>query len=280
MKSPVSSFNTKEYALGYVDSSPSELLHNSKTEYICIALVYFSFVKRTQLRKISQFKETRGLKRKLQTQKYLIYSIENGLIAPNGITNWNKKSVALENGKFILKQAGIAADEKEYSHLIEIGKEKLSYGHCVSLGWYSIVLSIFLKQIGKIAKIDNKNKVAILLDLLPGDNIHNQRSFNIVQEIIDNTELEDFQLEAIEENKLEIIGFAYGQKNGTTKDLKNEFEYVITDWIVQSFYSLLIYEKEGLDESSKEFQLSLLAKYLIKKGVFEIKNAFSLKLSR
>ncbi len=276
MNSSGGTFSTKEYALGFADASPSELLHNSDTKFICIAVVYFFFVKRSQLKKISQFKKTRGLKRKLQTQNYIIESIENGLIAPAGISNWNERSIALENGKYILNQAGIVTEEKQYSDLIEIGQESISYGHCVSLGWYSIVLSTFLKYISQIAKIENKSKVAILLDLLPGDRIHNLRSFNVVQEIIDNSVLEEFQLDAVEDNELEIIGYAYGQKDGTTKGIKNDFEYVITDWIVQSFYSLLIYEKENLDKSSNEYQLSLLAKYLLDKGVFKIKNAFKL----
>lgn len=276
MNSSGGTFDTKEYALGYADASPSELLHNSDSKYICIALVYFFYTKRSQLRKISQFKKTRGIKRKLQTQKYIIDSIENGLIAPVGISNWNESSVALENGKYILKEAGIVTDEKDFSDLIEIGEHSLSYGHCVSLGWYSIVLSTFLKQIGQIAKIENKSKVAILLDLLPGDRIHNLRSFNVVEKIIDKSILEEFQMEAIEENGLEIMGYAYGLKDGTTKGIKNDFEYVITDWIVQSFYSLLIYEKEKLKKTSDEYQLSLLAKYLIDKGVFKIRNAFKL----
>ena len=276
MNSSGGTFDTKEYALGYADASPSELLHNSDSKYICIALVYFFYTKRSQLRKISQFKKTRGIKRKLQTQRYIIDSIENGLIAPMGISNWNESGVALENGKYILKEAGIVTDEKDFSDLIEISEQRLSYGHCVSLGWYSIVLSTFLKQIGQIAKIENKTKVAILLDLLPGDRIHNLRSFNVVEKIIDKSVLEEFQLEAIEENGLEIMGYAYGLKDGTTKGIKNDFEYVITDWIVQSFYSLLIYEKENLEKSSDEYQLSELAKYLIDKGVFKITNAFKL----
>ena len=124
--------------------------------------------------------------------------------------------------------------------------------------------------------IENKTKVAILLDLLPGDRIHNLRSFNVVEKIIDKSVLEEFQTEAIEENGLEIMGYAYGLKDGTTKGIKNDFEYVITDWIVQYFYSLLIYEKENLKKSSDEYQLSQLAKYLIDKGVFKIRNAFKL----
>jgi hypothetical protein len=276
MNSSGGTFSTQEFALGFADASPSELLHNSDTQFICIAVVYFFFVKRSKLKQISQFKKTRGLKRKLQTQNYIIESIENGLIAPAGISNWNERSVALENGKHILNQAEIVTEEKQYSDLIEIGQEKISYGHCVSLGWYSIVLSTFLKYIGQIAKIENKPKVAILLDLLPGDRIHNLRSLNVVQEIIDNSVLEEFQVEAIDDNKLEIIGYAYGQKEGTTKGIKNDFEYVITDWIVQSFYSLLVYEKENLNKTSNEYQLSRLAKYLLDKGVFTIRNAFKL----
>lgn len=276
MMSNENTLSTKDYALGYVDASPSELLHNSDTNYICIAVVHFFFVNRVKLKKISQFKKTRGIKRKLKTQEYIINAIENNLIVPMGISSWNEREVALKNGKYIIDQAGIASKENDFSDLIDVGQEKLSYGHCVSLGWYSIILSTFLKQIGQIAKVTNKSKVAILLDLLPGDRINNLRSYNVVKEIIDKSVLEEFQFDAIDENKLEIIGYAYGLKDGTTKGIKNDFEYIITDWIVQSFYSLLLYEKDNLSKSSNEYQLSLLAKYLIDKRIFKIRNAFKL----
>jgi hypothetical protein len=268
--------STKEYAISYADASPSELLHNSTEDFICIAMVYFFHVKRTKLRNISQFKKTRGLKRKLQTQKYIIESIESGLIAPMGTSNWNHRIIALKNGKHILKSADIVKEEMDYSENVLIGTEKLSYGHCVSLGWYSVVLASFLKQIGQVAKIENKKNAAIFLDLLPGDNINSLKNFNIVQHIIDNSELVEFQLESIETNKLEKLGVAYGIKDGTTKGIKNDYEYVITDWIVQSFFSLLKYEKNNLDKSSDEYLLSELAKYLINKGVFKISNAIEL----
>jgi len=268
--------SSKEYAMSYVDASPSELLHNSNEKYICISLVYYFYLKRSKLKRISQFKKTRGLKRKLNTQKYIIESIEKKLIAPVGLSNWNYREIALKNGKHILKEANIVTNQKEYHETITIGNEQLSYGHSISLGWYSVVLATFLSQVGKIAKIENKNNAVIFLDLLSGDKINNLRSFNVVEYIIDNSELSNFQIETIKNNNLDKLGFAYGTKNGTTKEIKNDYEYVITDWIVQSFHSLLKYEKGNLEKTSEEYQLSELAKYLLNKGVFIIKNAIDL----
>ena len=181
-----------EFAIAFVDTSPSELIHNSKEKYICIVLVYFFYIKRDKLTRLAQFKNTRTLKRKLQIQKYIIENIEKNLIAPTGILNFNYTNIALENGKNILKQIGITK-EFYYSDRISIGNEKMTYGHSLSLSWYSIVLSRFLLYMGTIAKVENKKMVSILLDLLPGDNVDNFRNFNTIEYLINNTELEDFQ---------------------------------------------------------------------------------------
>ena len=176
----------------------------------------------------------------------------------------------------ILKLAEISESEKNFDENVVINGENVSFGLCVSLGWYSIVLASFMSQIGKIAAITNKKNAAILLDLLSGDNVFNMRNMKIVENIIDNSILSEFQLDAFKNNELETLGFGYGQKNGNTKDLKNDFEYVIVDWIVQSFHSLLLYKKNNLNKNSEEYELSLLARYLIHTNRFKINDAFQL----
>lgn len=268
--------SSEHFSLNFIDASPSELIHNSNEKYISIAFVHYFHLKRKELKQISQFKKTRGIKRKLQTQKYIIDSIDNNLINLCGVSNWNLCEVALKNGAYILKLAEISESEKNFDENVVINGENVSFGLCVSLGWYSIVLASFMSQIGKIAAITNKKNAAILLDLLSGDNVFNMRNMKIVENIIDNSILSEFQLDAFKNNELETLGFGYGQKNGNTKDLKNDFEYVIVDWIVQSFHSLLLYKKNNLNKNSEEYELSLLARYLIHTNRFKINDAFQL----
>jgi len=268
--------SSKHFSINFVDASPSELIHNSNEKFISIVSVHFFHLNRSKLKKISQFKKTRGIKRKLQTQKYIIDSVDNNLVNLLGISNWNLREVALKNGMYILKLAKIIDKDKDFNENIIINNVSVTYGLCISLGWYSIVLATFMSQIGQIARVTNKKNAAILLDLLPGDNISNFRNMRIVESIIENSILSEFQTDAIQNNKLETLGFGYGQKNGTTRDLKNDFEYVIVDWIVQSFHSLLQFEKNNLNKNSEEYQLSELARYLLKKGKFKIIDAFQI----
>lgn len=267
---------SENFSLNYIDASPSELIHNSDEKFISIIFVHFFHISRNKLKQISQFKKTRGIKRKLQTQKYIIDSLDNNLINLCGISNWNLSEVALKNGAHILNLSMNVEKDKSLNDDIVINGISVNYGLCVSLGWYSIVLASFMSQIGQIARVTNKKNAAILLDLLSGDSIFNFRNIKIVENIIDNSILSKFQTDAIQTNKLETLGFGYGQKNGNTKDLKNDFEYVIVDWIVQSFHSLLQFEKDNLNKDSEEYKLSELARYLIHKRKFRISDAFEL----
>ena len=92
-----------------------------------------------------------------------------------------------------------------------------------------------------------------------------------------DTSPSDSQLETIEKYNLKKIGYGYGVKNGTTKDLKNDYEFVITDWIAQSLHSLLIYEKDNLGKESDQYKLSKLARDLVDDDKLKIwKNAIKL----
>ncbi|MCF8297995.1 MAG: hypothetical protein K9J13_10660 [Saprospiraceae bacterium] len=266
----------REFTITYTDACPSELLHNSSEKYLCIGMVNYFNIDRLSLINISQFKKIRGIERKLKNQQYIIERIENDSIALTGLINWNYRKQALENGKLFLEQANIIPIDNDYSKSVCIDKEILSYGHAVSLSWYSIVLATFLKQIGAFAKWENKENAILLIDLLPGDNIDIRRNLNVVRYITNNSELKEFQYDAIKNYNLSKIGYGYGIKDGSTKSLKNDFEYTIIDWIVQSFNSLIKFEKEKLEKSSSEFQMSELARYLIDKGNFKISDAIGL----
>jgi hypothetical protein len=66
------------------------------------------------------------------------------------------------------------------------------------------------------------------------------------------------------------IGLAYGMKDGSTKAIKEDYEFTVTDWIAQSFNSLTLYEKFKLGKNSNEFQLAKLAQFLLYKGNFKL----------
>ena len=276
MENKITQIDKDEYILAYVDACPSELIQNSQERFICVGLVTYFGIDRKNLKSISQFKKTRGLNRKLQTQEYIIQNIKNERILPVGIINWNFKPLALKNGLFILNDAGLLKEENIDSQKITMINYEIKLGLCTSLSWYSIVISIFLKFIGPLAKLQDKNKVAIFLDLLPGDNIDGQRNFEIVEYLINNSRLSDFQADAIIENNLDLIGFGYGIKEKSTKDFKNDYEFVITDWIVQSFYSMIKYQTENLQMDSDEYQLSKLARFLLDENKFKMRRPFSL----
>jgi hypothetical protein len=106
--------------------------------------------------------------------------------------------------------------------------------------------------------------------LLPGDNLSFRKNLKIVNYIIDNSELGEFFSDTIKAKNLEGIGLAYGIKDGSTRAIKMEYEFTITDWIAQSFNSLIIYEKFNLGKNSDEFKLAKLAQFLLHKGNFKL----------
>lgn len=267
----------KECTFAYTDACPSELLHNSHEEYLCIGLINFLYIDKGTLSKFSQFKKTRGTERRLKVQRYIIEAIKKELIVLGGVINWNYRDEALQNGEKILAKTGILSSKGKYDEMIQIGNETLSYGHAVSLGWYSIVLALFLKQLGVFAKVERKKMAMILIDLLPGDNEHWRRNLDVVRFITNNTELKEFQRDSLRKNGFTKIGYGYGIKDGSTKNLKNDFEYTIVDWIVQSFHSFILYKMKNLESESKEYQLSELARYLLNNEVFKMHDPIVLK---
>lgn len=260
----------KDFTIAYTDACPSELIHHTAHPYLSIALVNFWNVERGQLRQILQFKKTRGLERRKKTQDYIIECVENGKIIPLGVSSWNERYSVIQSGRVILNKYNLLPFADDLSAPVSLAGEEIAYGHAVSLAWYSMALAIFAKNLGVMTAFEKKKKAAILIDLLPGDNLNFRNNLKIVNYIIDNSELGAFFSDSIINNHLEGIGLAYGIKDGTTKAIKEDFEFTVTDWVAQSFNSLILYEKFKLGKNSDEFQLAKLAQFLLHKGNFKI----------
>jgi hypothetical protein len=260
----------KDFTISYTDACPCELIHQTTHPYLSIALVNFWEVDRTRLRPILQFKKTRGLERRKKTQDYIINCIEKGIIVPLGVVSWNERQAALQSGRVILNKYNLVPFTDDLRAIVNIADEQLCYGHAVSLAWYSLALAIFAKNLGVMTKFERKVKAAILIDLLPGDNINFRKNLKLVNYIIDYSELSGFFTDTLKENGLDGIALAYGMKNDSTKAIKEDYEFTITDWIVQSFNSLILYEKFSLGKNSEEFELAKLAQYLLYKRSFKL----------
>jgi len=266
----IGSISRKEFTITYTDACPSELIHNTAHPYLSIALVNFWEVDRNQLRQLLQFKKTRGLDRRMKTQDYIIDCVEKGTIIPVGVVSWNERASVLQSGRVILNKYGLVPFADDLSASIMLAGEQISYGHAISLAWYSLALAMFSKNIGTMASFECKKKAAILIDLVPGDNINFRKNLKIVNYIIDNSELSEFFADAIKEHQMDGFGLAYGIKYNSTKAIKEDYEFTVTDWIAQSFNSLTLYEKFKLGKNSDEFKLAKLAQFLLCKGNFKL----------
>lgn len=268
----------EDHTLVFVDTSPSELIHNLTDKILIFTLINFHNIEFDHVR-IKQFKDTRTLDRKLKTQDYIINCFETGKIAAYGAIAWNTQKLALYNANVLLASQKLLTEAQLYnSERIQIADENVSVGHFLSLAWYSLVLSRLADTVAFMTKFEKKSKAVILLDLLPGDSLHSSRNLNIVRYIINNSILDGLFRDAITKNKLEHIGFGYGMKDGSTKELKNHPPLTITDWITQSFYSKLRCEKIIRDEHYDDnIKFSLLANYLMEKKLFLIAQPFTLK---
>jgi hypothetical protein len=260
----------KEFTITYADACPSELIHHTAHPYLSIALVNFWNVDRSKLRQLSQFKKTRGLERRMKTQDYIIDCVEKGTIIPVGVVSWNERASVLQSGRVILNKYGLVPFADDFSANVLLAGEQISYGQAVSLAWYSLALAIFSKNLGTMTSFERKKKGAILIDLLPGDNVNFRKNLKIVNYIIDNSELGEFFADTIKEHQMDGVGLAYGIKDGSTKAIKEDYEFTVTDWIAQSFNSLTLYEKFKLGKNSDEFKLAKLAQFLLYKGHFKL----------
>jgi len=148
----------------------------------------------------------------------------------------------------------------------------------LSLTWYSIVLSTFAMTVGQFAKAENKLHAAILIDMLPGDNLNFRKNKKIVSSLIMSTQLKDLFDNATKTNEIVSIATAYGLTDEQNNDLKNHQTYVIMDWIVQSFNAKANFDNNrNLQNANEIEQLSELAKFLEKEDLIKTKSNFRIK---
>jgi len=262
----------KTCTFSYVDVCPSELFHNTDSTHLAFVLTNFIHIEKPALNQIRQFKDTRGLDRRSKTMDYLINQIERNQILFMSIGYLTHKSVAFDNGKNFLLHHKLITEYTDNNVRVRINDFETSVGQLISLTWYSVMLSAFAKEVGTFIKFEKKGQGMIFLDLLPGDNQDDKRTkLEVMKYLTGHSELKSFFDEAVRDNGIERIGYGYGMKNNSTKDLKNDFEFVITDWIAQSLYCL---NSKGLtkneDEEKRNFELSKLANYLTKKGYLKV----------
>ena len=261
-----------DHSICYVDTCPSERIVLDDNSILAFGLVNYLEIDRNQLKRISQFKKVRGLDRKIKIQRYLIEKIKERVIVPCGVIRWNYKSLSFKNGEFILYANNLIGKTESKQRKILIAEEHIKYNDLVSLAWYSLILSDFLKSAGSFAESEVKSGAIIFLDLLPGDNDQKHRNLKLINHIIHNSELIEFQNDVIQKNKVKNLGFGYGWKNRSTKELKMDFEYTICDWITNSFHSFISCKFCKMNSDKKyHTDQSQLAIFLMNEGLFKIK---------
>lgn len=260
----------QSHAVLFMDTSPSELIHTLGDKILVQSLINYFDVDFDKV-KILQFKDTRTLPRKLAAQKRIIEGFEAGHIRGCGIITWNTQRLAMQNArKFVVDTGYVQPHELILDDRIQVAGEEISIGHFLSLAWYSIALAINFNHVAVLTKFEKKSKAMILLDLLPGDSAASSRNLNVVKYIIRNTDLNGLFDDVVQHHKVSI-GFGYGSRDGSTKELKREPPLCVSDWITHSFYAKLRREKIVRDEKYEELEpFTALADYLIEKGFFKV----------
>jgi hypothetical protein len=269
-------FSRRDNTISFVDTSPSELIHSLSDKILIFSHINYANIEIDDI-KLRQFKDIRK-ERKLKAQDYIINCFENRKIAGYGTVKWNTQKLALYNATTLLVAYGfISSRQLTITDRIDIAGENVSYGHLLSLSWYSILLALCSREIGVWTNFEKKDKGLILMDLLPGDSINSSRNLNIVRHLIKNSILDGLFKDAIKNNNLKHIAFGYGSKEGSTKDLNNSPPSTISDWITQSFYCKLKCEKIIKDDTYEtNLQYAKLANYLIDNKLFLVDKPFTL----
>ena len=270
-------FSRKDHTITFVDTSPSELFHSLTDKILIFSHINYDNIEIDDIQ-LRQFKDTRTPERKLKAQDYVIDCFEKRKVTGYGTIKWNSQKLALYNATTLLVSYGfISSRQFTISDRIDIANENVSYGHLLSLSWYSVLLSLCAREIAVWTKFEKKEKGLILMDLLPGDSIDSSRNLNIVRHLIKNSILDGLFEDAIKNNHLKHIAFGYGSKEGSTRDLKKSPPNTISDWITQSFYCKLKCEKIIKDDTYEtNIQYSKLADYLVEKKFFLIDRPFTL----
>ncbi len=270
-------FSRKNNTITFVDTSPSELIQSLADKILVFSHINYDNIDIDDIQ-LRQFKDTRTIERKLKSQDYVIDCFEKRRISGYGTIKWNSQKLALFNATTLLVAYGFISSQKlTISDRVDIAGENVSYGHLLSLSWYSVLLSLCAREIAVWAKFEEKDKGLILMDLLPGDSTVSSRNLNIVRHLVKKSILDGLFEDAIKNHNLKHIAFGYGSIEGSTKALKNSPPNTISDWITQSFYCKLKCEKIIRDDSYEtNIQYCKLADYLIDNKFFLIDKPFKL----
>jgi len=268
--------SAKEVSLSFFDACPSELFFYSDSEYITHTGVHYFMIYKPGLKKIPQFKNSRGLNNKLKWIAYLIENIENKKIRFYCRAINTKKSIGLENGfNFLLKEGIISSvNNIDINQKVKYKDNEISIKNLITLSWYAISLILISQKLAIISKNENKRKFAFLLDLLPTDSVLSTKNFKIFKSLVFDSHLYNYLQEDLRENQLERFGIAYGHDNGSTRKIKNWHEYVITDWIVHC----INYSANNKNVHSEKEKFIEFVKYLTSKKMLDILESPLIKL--
>lgn len=149
-------FSRKDSTITFVDTSPSELIHSLADKILIFSHINYDNIEIDEIQ-LRQFKDTRTTERKLKAQDYIIDCFEKRKIAGYGTVKWNTQKLALYNATTLLVASGfISSRQLIVSDRIDIAGENVSYGHLLSLSWYSVLLSLCAREIAVWIKFEKK----------------------------------------------------------------------------------------------------------------------------
>lgn len=252
-----------------MDTCPSELMHTFPDKILVHSLINYYHIDFEKVG-VLQYKATRK-GRKLAAQQRIIDAFEKRHIQGCGVITPNSQLYAMDNARKFLVHAGyLNAGPMDLEAKIEIGGESMGAGMVMSLAWYAFCMASNFRTAAIFAKVEQKDRVFILLDYLPGDNSERSRSLNVIKEFTRHSQLHDLLDQAVNGYKVGI-GYGYAGDPGTGGSLKSAPPLCISDWITHSFYAKLRREKVAPDDKHAELQpYTALADYLVEKGMFKV----------
>lgn len=270
------SINAKEVSLSYFDACPSEFFYSSNSEYVTHAGIHYFMIYKPELKKIPQFKKSRGLKNKLKWIDFLVKNIENKKIRFYCRAINIRKDIGLTNGfNFLIKEGIIdSTDNIDLNEKVNYKSYEISLKNLITLSCYAISLILISQKLAFISKIENKKKFAFFLDLLPTDSALSTKNLKIFHHLVFRSYLYDYIQDDLNMNQLDKFVIAYGHEDGSTKKIKNWHEYAITDWIIHC----INYSANNNQNQTETKRYLEFVKFLTQKGLLDIINCPILKV--
>jgi hypothetical protein len=259
----------RTHSLQFMDTCPSEYMHTFPDKILVHSLINYYHL---DFEKVSvlQYKATRK-ERKLAAQERIINAFEKGHVQGCGVITCNSQRYAMENARKFLVDAGyLNSGPLDLEARIEIAGQVIGTGVLLSLAWYAYCLATNFRTAAIFTQVENKNKVFIAMDFLPGDNGQRSKSLNVIKEFTRHTQFRDLLEQAVNHYKVSI-GYGYAGDPSTGGSLKNAPPLCISDWINHSFYAKLRRKNIVPDDKHAQLQpFTALADYLEEKGMFKV----------